>query len=56
MTDNLNQENIEDINIFRENYETNKKNYKTSQYLNKYEKTIVISERYQQIALKDLYL
>ena len=50
MTDILNQENIEDINIFRENYETNKKNYKTSQYLNKYEKTIVISERSQQIA------
>ena len=44
------QENFEDKNIFNQNYEIQKKNYKTSQYLNKYEKTIVISERAQQIA------
>ena len=43
-------ENIEDINIFNENYEGRKKKYITSQYLNKYEKTKVLSERIQQLA------
>ena len=43
-------ENFEDKNIFNQNYEKVKVNYKTSQYLNKYEKTIVIAERAQQIA------
>lgn len=44
------QENIEDLNIFNENYETLKKNYKTSPFLNKYEKTKVLYERTQQLA------
>ena len=43
-------ENIEDINIFNSSYEKNKSKYITSQYLNKYEKTKVISERVQQLA------
>ena len=41
---------IEDINLFQNNYENNKKNYKSSKYLNKYEKTKIISERAQQLA------
>ena len=41
---------IEDINLFQKNYENNKKNYKSSKFLNKYEKTKVISERVQQLA------
>ena len=41
---------IEDLNLFQNNYENNKKNYKTSKYLNKYEKTKVLSERVQQLA------
>lgn len=40
----------EDINLFQNNYENNKKNYKSSKYLNKYEKTKVLSERVQQLA------
>ena len=36
----------EDINLFQNNYENNKKNYKSSKYLNKYEKTKVLSERF----------
>ena len=43
-------ENTEDINIFMKNYSEMKKNYKTSKYLNKYEKTKIISERVQQLA------
>ena len=42
--------NIEDINIFNLTYDENKKKYITSKYLNKYEKTKVISERVQQLA------
>ena len=40
----------EDLNTFNTNYEKNKKNYITSPFLNKYEKTKIISERAQQIA------
>ena len=50
----LNQEssillNIEDVNVFRKNYESLKKNYKTSNYLNKYEITNILSTRSSQI-------
>lgn len=41
---------VNDINIFNKNYKENKKNYKTSVYLTKYEKTKVLSERIQQLA------
>ena len=41
--------NIEDINIFRKNYESLKKNYKTSKFLNKYEITNILSTRSTQI-------
>tara|TARA_B100000700_G_C14542593_1_gene622702 strand:- start:300 stop:632 length:333 start_codon:yes stop_codon:yes gene_type:complete len=40
----------EDLNTFNTNYEKNKKNYITSPFLNKYEKTKIISERAQQLA------
>ena len=40
----------EDLNQFYKNYEELKKNYITKPYLNKYEKTKVISERAQQLA------
>ena len=43
-------ENTEDINLFIKNYDNIKKTYKTSKYLNKYEKTKIISERVQQLA------
>ena len=43
-------ENIDDINIFNVTYEEMKKTYITSKFLNKYEKTKVISERVQQLA------
>ena len=43
-------ENVEDINIFNERYEEIKKTYKTSKYLNKYEKSKILSERVQQLA------
>ena len=43
-------ENIDDINVFNITYEEKKKHYITSNYLNKYEKTKVISERVQQLA------
>tara|TARA_B100001123_G_C14978031_1_gene894426 strand:+ start:271 stop:639 length:369 start_codon:yes stop_codon:yes gene_type:complete len=39
----------EDIDIFLQNYDTNKKNNKTAPYLNKYERTRILSERAQQI-------
>ena len=40
----------EDLNNFNTNYNEMKKSYITSPFLNKYEKTRVISERSQQIA------
>ena len=40
----------EDISIFRQNYDELKKTYTTRPFLNKYEKTAIISERSQQIA------
>ena len=43
-------DNIDDINVFNATYEEKKKHYITSNYLNKYEKTKVISERVQQLA------
>lgn len=39
-----------DINEFYKNYEENKKKFKTSPVLSKYEKTRIISERVQQIS------
>jgi DNA-directed RNA polymerase subunit K/omega len=41
---------IEDFHTFNINYEETKKTYKTRPYLDKYEKTAVISERAQQLA------
>ena len=41
---------IEDLSTFVANYDEIKKTYKTKPYLNKYEKTAVISERAQQLA------
>lgn len=41
----------EDSRYFYENYEIQKKNNKSSPILNKYEKTKIIFERYQQIEL-----
>ena len=43
-TDNI------DINEFYKTYEKNKKNFKTSPVLSKYEKTRIISERVQQLS------
>ena len=39
----------EDINVIMQNYKKNKKNYKTTPTLTKYEKTRVLSERASQI-------
>jgi len=39
----------EDIDIFLQNYDTNKNNNKTTPYLNKYERTRILAERAQQI-------
>ena len=39
-----------DINEFYRDYEKNKKNFKTTPVLTKYEKTRIISERVQQIS------
>lgn len=39
-----------DISYFNSNYETMKKNYKTSTYLNKYELTNILSKRTEQIS------
>jgi DNA-directed RNA polymerase subunit K/omega len=47
---NIIKNNFDDINIFNNDYEEKKKTYKTSVYLNKYEKTKIISERTQQLA------
>ena len=43
-------ENIEDLNVFYKRYDELKISYKTSPYLNKYEKTKVLNERIQQLA------
>ena len=42
-------DNMEDIHNFMKNYANNKKTYKTSNILSKYEKTKVLTERAQQI-------
>ena len=39
----------EDINLLMKKYKKNKKKYKTNPYLNKYERTRIISERASQI-------
>ena len=41
---------IEDLNTFYKNYEEMKKGYITKPFLNKFEKTKIISERAQQLA------
>ena len=41
---------IEDIATFNQNYAEMKKNYKSRPFLNKYQKTQIISERSQQLA------
>ena len=43
-------ESVEDLNKFNSNYLEMKKEYITSPYLNKYEKTRIVSERAQQLA------
>jgi len=48
--DNMVSSNIEDLNTFYENYEEMKKTYITKPFLNKFEKTKIISERAQQLA------
>jgi len=55
LDDDNNEEQIinnypEDLYSFNTNYEENKKKFITSPYLNKYEKTKIISERAQQLA------
>ena len=40
---------IEDLNTFYKNYEKMKKTYITKPFLNKYERTKIISERAQQL-------
>ena len=40
---------IEDLNTFYKNYEKMKKEYITKPFLNKYERTKIISERAQQL-------
>ena len=42
--------NIETIQDFLNHYDEMKKNYKTSRFLTKYEKTKILSERAQQLA------
>ena len=42
--------NIETIQDFLNHYDEMKKNYKTSHFLTKYEKTKILSERSQQLA------
>ena len=41
---------IEDISTFNQNYKELKKQYKSRPFLNKYQKTQIISERSQQLA------
>ena len=48
--ENMTNSNELDINEFYKNYEENKKNFKTSPILSKYEKTRIISERVQQLS------
>lgn len=45
----IDNQNTEDINLFVSEYSKHKKNNKTPPYLNKYERTRVLSERAQQI-------
>ena len=45
----IHNHNTEDINIFLSEYNKHKKQNKTPPYLNKYERTRVLSERAQQI-------
>jgi DNA-directed RNA polymerase subunit K/omega len=45
-----NQSTLEDINNFKGNYEVEKKNYQTRPLLTKYERTLILSERTQQLA------
>lgn len=45
-----NENNGELLQDFYKNYESMKKNYKTSPFLTKYEKTRILSERTQQLA------
>ena len=45
-----NETSIQDLTTFYENYEELKKSYITRPFLNKYEKTKIISERAQQLA------
>jgi DNA-directed RNA polymerase subunit K/omega len=47
---NMTNPNELDINEFYKNYEKNKKLFKTSPVLSKYEKTRIISERVQQLS------
>ena len=47
--ENLTDQPDEDINIIMQNYKENKKNYKTSGNLTKYERTRILSERASQI-------
>jgi len=46
----MNSEIFSNNKEFNDNYEKIKKNYKTSKYLTKYEKTKILSERTQQLA------
>tara|TARA_Y100000996_G_scaffold410848_1_gene393934 strand:- start:1503 stop:1877 length:375 start_codon:yes stop_codon:yes gene_type:complete len=48
--ENMTNSNELDINEFYKNYEKNKKDFKTSPILSKYEKTRIISERVQQLS------
>tara|TARA_B100001057_G_scaffold500566_2_gene616362 strand:- start:2261 stop:2656 length:396 start_codon:yes stop_codon:yes gene_type:complete len=49
-TNNLSHKtDVEDIISFMKNYETNKKKYKSSNVLSKYEKTRILCERAQQL-------
>tara|TARA_B110000495_G_C22885318_1_gene516303 strand:+ start:399 stop:761 length:363 start_codon:yes stop_codon:yes gene_type:complete len=45
-----NQNDELDLDYFNKNYETLKKNYKTSKYLNKYELTNILSKRAEQLS------
>tara|TARA_B100000212_G_C27199308_1_gene458012 strand:+ start:186 stop:563 length:378 start_codon:yes stop_codon:yes gene_type:complete len=45
----ISKNNIEDITEFMASYESNKKKYKTSRVLSKYERTRILSERAQQL-------
>ena len=49
VSDDIILDNIEDVNIFRKNYDNLKKNNITSVYLNKYEITKILSKRCEQL-------